>query len=288
MLTNDHNKCMFIGLPSSGKTSFIGALWHVVQSGEINAAYSVTSQPEDREYLNQLQSSFLDCKPPDRTKTGFEKKIELNMSEKTTGRVLDFIFPDLSGETYESQFEYRQLTLEYVNQIADSDCIMLFINPNHLKRPFLISQADPMLLGLEEQADEYEEEQVKWTPKTCQTQVILVDLLQMIADRIKKPCKVGIIISAWDEIQSVQQADPPLTPTSWLQDNLPLLVQYLKSNQREFSHEVFGVSAQGGRYAEDGDNSVLQLLPKQSERIIVQTNSEISNDITVPLTWLFN
>ena len=71
------NKCMFIGLPGSGKSSFIGALWHVASTGEINSAYSLTIQPNDREYLNKLQVDFLECKAPDRTKIEFKKKVPL-------------------------------------------------------------------------------------------------------------------------------------------------------------------------------------------------------------------
>ena len=58
-LASSSNHCTFMGLPSSCKSSFIGAFWHVVESGEIDSTYTVTVPPSDREYLNQLRKNFL-------------------------------------------------------------------------------------------------------------------------------------------------------------------------------------------------------------------------------------
>jgi hypothetical protein len=283
---------MFIGLPRSGKSSFIGALWHVVLSGEIDSAFSITAQPEDREYLNRLQTDFLECKAPERTKTDFEKKVELKIKDNTTGQFVDFIFPDLSGETYESQFEFRKLTNSYVEQIGESNSLMLFVNPDYIKKPNLISEATAMLDDIEEEQPNDQNlkvEEVKWIPKMCQTQIILVDILQMIINRISKPCKVGIVISAWDLIKNLpEENESNISPSEWLKKQMPLLDQFLLANRLSFSYEVFGVSAQGGQYAETENNTELQSFTKQSERIIVQVKNDISHDITVPIKWLFN
>ncbi|MDO1451351.1 hypothetical protein Q0590_34065 [Rhodocytophaga aerolata] len=283
---------MFIGLPSSGKTSFIGALWHVVLSGEIESAFSVIVQPENREYLNLLRNCFLECEAPERTKIEFEKKIELNIRDNKTGKTVDFIFPDLSGETYESQFEYRKLSVDYVNQISESNSLMLFINPDFIKKAHMISHAIAMFDNMEDDNNDADHgliDKVEWKPKMCQTQVVLVDLVQMIMNKIRKPCKVGIVISAWDVIKNLpDKTESEISPSEWLQAHLPLLKQYLSANKQTFHYEVFGVSAQGGKYDEKKDNTRLQSLIKQSERIIVQVGNTTSHDITIPIRWLFN
>ncbi|WP_158799417.1 hypothetical protein [Pedobacter sp. L105] len=302
MSSEQLNSCMFIGLPNSGKSSFIGALWHVVESGEIDSLYSITVQPDDREYLNSLRSSFLDCKSVERTKTESVKKIELEIKDNTNGQVMNFVFPDLSGETYESQFEYRKLTIDYIDQVSGCNSIMLFVNPDFIKKGHLILNVDEMLdfkdssnnLEINDKGNipgkqMKEDAEVKWTPKLCQSQVVLVDLLQIISKNIKLPCKINIIVSAWDVIVNLPDFGvPKLTPSEWFIEELPMLFQYLISNAEAFPHKVFGVSAQGGIYSEEDDENLeLQGKLKQSERIIVQSEKSVTHDITVPLKWLF-
>ncbi|HEX8016840.1 MAG TPA: hypothetical protein VF465_16535, partial [Flavobacterium sp.] len=271
------NKCMFLGLPNSGKSSFIGAFWHVVETGEIDAHYKVTTQPSDREYLNALRASFLNCQAPERTKTDFVKNIELSILDKTSKEEIELVFPDLSGETFSSQFAYRKITDDYIDQIQNCNGIMLFINPDFVKKANLIADSF-LMFGSEELSNNVEESAsslVPWDVKMSQTQVVIVDVLQMIFKYITKPCKISIVVSAWDLIKNMPLAENIQTPAEWLSRELPLLKQYLDANNASFKYNVFGVSAQGGSYKEDENDiiSKLQELVKQSERICVQHES---------------
>ncbi|MTH15873.1 hypothetical protein [Flavobacterium sp. LC2016-01] len=291
-MTEISNKCMFLGLPNSGKSSFIGALWHVMETSEIEANYTVKIQPEDREHLNMLRQSFLDCIAPERTKTGFVKNIKLSIVEKNSGVVSDFIFPDLSGETYSSQFSYRKMTKEYVDQIKECNGLMLFVNPDYIKSPNLISDIS-FLLGEDKAVTEetMTSEHVPWEIEMTQTQVVIVDVLQMIVRHINKPIKICLIISAWDLIKTLPGDDGAQTPVKWLGNRMPLLKQYLEANKSSFLYETFGVSAQGGSYKAEGKDTIVEQLllkNKQSERIIVQNGDSQSNDITMPLKWIIN
>lgn len=291
-------RCIFIGLPNSGKSSFIGALWHVVDSGELNALYSMHVQPEDREYLNSLRASFLGCVSVERTKTEFIKEIDLAVTENSTGRTIKFTFPDLSGETFESQFEYRKLSKHYLDQVSQCDCVMLFVNPDFLKKPELIAHANE-ILDFGDPVGEYglqraqgnvvgTGENSEWTPKQCQSQVILVDLLQMIRGSLPVPCKIIVVVSAWDLIKKLPTPYCDVNPKEWLAEHLPMLYQYLFCNEADFPFVVYGISAQGGAYSENPElNFPLQSKLKQSERIIVQSDDVTHNDITTPLKWIF-
>lgn len=284
-------RCTFLGLPSSGKTSFIGAFWHVVETGEIDSVYTVSLPPSDREYLNRLRKNFLDCEAPERTKTDFVEKIEIEIVERSTEKKVIFAFPDLSGETFESQFEYRKLTSDYDEQISKCNSIMLFVNPSKIKKSLSISAVNGMLEESDNEhttANPLKASPTKWIPKMCQTQVVLVDLMQIIRKRVNSTCKIGVIISAWDIVKnSLDKEEANLNPQNWLRNNLPLFHQYLLANQDFFPSKVFGVSAQGGEYHES-QNHTLQEKIRQSERIIIQSDNNISHDITVPLQWLFN
>ncbi len=284
-------RCTFVGLPSSGKTSFIGALWHVVESAEINSTYKVDVLPGDREYLNRLQKNFLACEAPERTKTDFVKKIEIEVTERSTGKVATFIFPDLSGETFKNQFEYRKIGTDYIAQVSGCDSLMLFISPINLKKNFPIS----ILNGMFNDGDDEVDQAMKtidlathWIPQMCQTQVVIVDLIQIIRKVVKTPYKIGVIVSAWDIIkQSLDKNQAAMTPDQWLKHELPLLSQYLQANHSVFPSKVFGISAQGGEY-KGNDNSELLSKERQSERLIVQSGDTINHDITQPLKWLFD
>lgn len=303
------NRCMFIGLPSSGKSSFIGALWHVFETDEIDVTYSMTAQPEDREYLNILRGDFLACNAPERTKTDFARRIELSIKDNSTGDIIDFVFPDLSGETYLNQYIYRKISEDYLAQINDCNSIMLFINPDRVKKSYLISSLNGMFddeantNAVEDGENRPDSEnlesnmqsQIDWKAEMSQTQTMLVDILQMIKNKLVKPCRICIIVSAWDLVNKLDtRIKPHVTPEQWLLHELPLLKQFLDANDSTFLHTVIGISAQGGSYKIDENTpdvagiANLQEIVNQSERIIVQQGESINNDITAPIKWLLN
>ena len=76
-------------------------------------------------------------------------------------------------------------------------------------------------------------------------------------------------------------------PKLWLENELPLLNQFLESNRDLLEFKIFGISAQGGDY--DGDKDKLQEEIHPSKRIIVQKETgEISSDISLPIKWLLD
>jgi hypothetical protein len=272
-------------LPLSGKTTFIAALWHVLESQEIESSFQITALPKDREYLNAIRDFWLDCKSVERTPTGSVRKVVLNITSSASKNSVDFLFPDVSGEMYFSQFESRQLTVEYLNMLKSANGIIVFINPDHIKQPFLISDALPVIGTSNSNGNEPTTK--PWAHADAPTQVVLVDLLQMISSYIESPFKISIVVSAWDVILESHDMDyQKLKPIEWVEKELPLLFQFLKSNENSFDSIVFGISAQGSKY--NADNSELQKFGKQSERIKIQLGDEITSDITHPIRWLLN
>jgi len=270
---------VLIGLPHSGKSTFIAALWYIVDSEELENSLTITELPEDREYLNALKDEWLSCKAFERTKTEHQYKISLNVYDRLIDVKTILQFPDVSGEIYNMQFEQRKVNVEYLNMIQSANGIILFINPDYLKEPILITAIDTCIGNT---TTPTEISQLKpWIHKDSPTQIVLVDLLQMIAFNISTPIKVAVVVSAWDVVLNSQK----ITPSKWIETTLPLLYQFLDSNKSLFKHIYFGISAQGGKYSED--NTELQLkLP--SDRIILQKDNEISKDITLPIKWLMH
>jgi hypothetical protein len=278
------NKCILIGLPQSGKSTFLAALWHVVESGEVDDSIKVSFLPIERDYLNRLRELWESCLPLERNKADFIQKIVLNITDNKNQVISDFVVPDVSGEMFELQFESRKLSSGYVEMLKSTNGVLLFIDPDKLIKPVLISDAYQLIC---DNCDPLKDESIikPWTHKGAPTQVVLVDLLQIISTYLDSRIRLGVIISAWDVIiESPDESYRKLTPSGWLDKELPLLSQFIQANSNCFETFIFGVSAQGSKYKDD--NLKLQSLSKSSKRIIVQTDSNISNDITLPVKWL--
>lgn len=273
----DKNSCILIGLPHSGKSTFIAALWHIIENNELDCSLTITGLPEDREYLNDLRDSWLSCKVIERNKGEYKHHILLNVKDKNSQKITEFIFPDVSGEMYENQFEYRKYDYEFLEMIDNSDGIILFINPQDLREPILISDIN---VHFENESSETETPK-NWNHKLAPTQVVLVDLLQMIAYNTSRSMKLAVIISAWDLVNG----NNTIKPSKWIAKSLPLLFQFLNANDTIFTTNYYGISAQGGDYSNDISKL---LLISPLERILVQTESDKSKDISLPIKWLLD
>lgn len=279
MTTNNINNYILIGLPHSGKSTFIAALWHIVESEDLEGSLIIKGLPEDSEYLNSLRDTWLSFRDFERTKVENKHHIILTISKRSNPTISQLRFPDVSGEMYKIQFENRKLDLEYLKMIQTANGIILFINPDYIIEPQLISNIDDCI-GIEE-FDKSEDVVKNWEFKFTPTQVILIDLLQMIMQNITNPIKIAVVVSAWDVIINIKETKP----SDWISTSLPLLFQFLKANDSLLKFTFFGISAQGGNYSEH-KNELSYKTP--AERIIVQNELEISNDITLPIKWLLN
>src|SRR6185369_7165301 len=114
---SNSTSCLTIGLPKSGKTTFIAALWHVVDSKELEDSLQIKSLPEDRTYLHDIRSKWIACKDLERTTLDGAKDISLDITDVATGKEFIFHFPDLSGEMFELNFESRKLDNAYANKL---------------------------------------------------------------------------------------------------------------------------------------------------------------------------
>lgn len=69
MITNNsQNHFLMIGLPQTGKTTFLAALWHVVKNlHEVPGALSLKKLQGDQEHLNRICDNWLEFKQVART-----------------------------------------------------------------------------------------------------------------------------------------------------------------------------------------------------------------------------
>lgn len=268
-----------IGLPSSGKTTYLAALWHILSSNEIESQFTLDTMLGDNAYLDRIAESWRECKKLDRTSLGAETDFSVNVREISTGKKAVLHFSDLSGESYDLQISSRTCTPEYVAGFEGQGGILLFVTAN--KATDGVSIVDmPIFEKPTEQPQA--SESIEWSHSHIPSQVKLVDILQFLQEIPFKNFKrkLAIMISAWDVINNAT-----LTPDLWLEREYPLLHQFLFNNSSSFEFQVYGISAQGGSI--ENDISKLELAQKiPSNRIICVGPSKKSHDITSPIAWI--
>lgn len=276
-----------IGLPASGKTTFLAALWHICDAKEISTDLVLDTMVGDFTYLEEIVDSWRKSIKVPRTSSRDETQITIRLRHVPTGQIFSLQFPDLSGESFNKQFSDRRCENDYVASYNEEGGMLLFINADRPSDGRDIIELMPILEG-EDSSDETEEVQT-WSPDGVPHQVRLVDLLQFVQ---RPPFKVsrrrvGVIISAWDAI-----SQDGVTPSFWFKREYPLLDQFLESNAGSFEYRVYGVSAQGGEVpkAEDAEaehqsrNRLLSITP--SERVSCVLENVVSNDLTLPVCWI--
>jgi len=278
---------VIVGLPESGKTTFLAALWHVITAREVPTRLAFHNlRVGSVSHLNDIAARWRDAKEQDRTAIGGNRFVSMNLLD-ADGEPIEITFPDVAGEAYRQMWEERDYTPE-IEEYLKALGVLLFIHADTIRAPSWIVDEVALCkaLGLP-----FEEGQViSWHPRLSPTQVPLVDFLQLLR---RPPFDIGprrlaLMLSAWDKAR-----DDGLTPEVYLKTKLPLLNQYLTLGLDEWTWRVYGLSAQGGDYdstdvrvAKKDDAANLRNLDRPSERIQVVGYGGAIHDLTEPLAWL--
>jgi hypothetical protein len=250
MKNQTNNLFLLIGLPSTGKTSFLAALWYMVGQSRVECELSLDHLEGDSQYLNLIRDAWSEYRPVPRNTAHTEKHVAMWLKNPKTGTVGRLTFPDLSGEAFRSQWTQRQVPTAYDKELAEAAGGVLFVNPvgpEKIIKPIRIDNINAVLEGIG--GEDVKKTKIKSTPwdiERSPTQVQLVDILQFMAGRshFHAPFRLAVVVSAWDLVRPANRQ-----PSKWVATELPLLKQYLDSNGELFETSFYGVSAQGGRYA---------------------------------------
>jgi hypothetical protein len=274
-------KKLMVGLPGAGKTTFLAALWHVVEEGDIETALKLKELHGDRRHLDVIRDNWLCLKKTERTKTANEQLVSMIL-EGPDGDSIELFLPDMSGESFDGYWTDRRWDMDHEDLVQEASGALFFIHPSAIVVPHRIDAVDRILSEFVEEVAEEVVEEGDLSPfdkKDVPTQVKLVEILQFIESRRENrdAFNISVVVSAWDLLENHETC-----PEDWLRKRLPLLFQYLKSNVKTFPFEVYGVSAQGGDL--DSDMEVLQKTMRPSERIrVVRKGDSSCNNITLPI-----
>ncbi len=275
-----------MGLPGSGKTTFLAALWHVLDDRSSETRLKLKGLSIDRTYLHQIATDWRACSQVQRTKLEHEQSVVLSLASGNSD--FELTVPDLSGEGFEQQLSDRKIAVGHHEIIQRATGFVLFVHPRMKEgtrltysrqlRTILNDASQPAMAGSAPlSASE------PWSIEKLPTQVALVELLQFALDCAVSKVRVAVIFSAWD---LVEHASFKGTPHEYMARELPLLRQFLESNNDRLDHTVFGVSAQGGDIMVGEQKKALLDLDDALKRIKVLHGNEASQDITMPIAWL--
>ena len=119
---------LIIGYPSSGKSTYLVALWYLITEQKGNISNLILEKLDgDDEYLNSLLDKWLKCEELGRTNR--TTHINIKLKDVNNGNLIDLMFPDMDGETYNQQFEERKWNTDFQDLVDKSNGSLLFINP---------------------------------------------------------------------------------------------------------------------------------------------------------------
>jgi GTPase SAR1 family protein len=297
-------KVLVIGLPRAGKTTYLAAFWHLLLSEEVADALQMSDLQPFREHLNNITALWRQWKKIARTTLPKERVVTINLRIPGSADDYELAVPDASGEAFSRIFETRRCSADFEALASEAEAVMLFIHPSQAIPPQTIDVKVDALADLidaafddhgatdvpengtaaaepSKQDEAAQPEPLKFSPKYATYQSKLVDLLQISRSfRGTRPQKLAVVISAWDLC-----AVEGFTPEEWLKERLPLLHQYLNSNDDVCSFEIYGISAQGAELKTPG---ALVDVIRASDRIKVVHKGQESKDLTLPIRYVLS
>lgn len=312
-----------LGLPEAGKSSFIAALSHLLQFREVPTVLTLARLSAEDKYLFEMRSAWQNCKPFGRTGGGPVHPINLHLLTARSSQVdvffPDVVGEEFEeqwrGREWSAEFteavSSSSALLLFINartlakpvskvDVANAEIEILkaigvdaediegvdipVTRVTEIKPDASTNAGEAIVREVATQGAEgviaIHDPKI-WNPRNADAQVKIVDILQELASfGENKFWKLGVIISAWDIVKKQMEV---VSPSEWLEKECPFVSQYLASNPGSFDPKVFGVSAQGGDPAEDGDK--LRAYDSQSERVHLVYDGYEGHDLTRVLAW---
>jgi hypothetical protein len=287
-MTDAFGKIALIGLPRTGKSTYLGALWNLIQDDDDASIHEVQVKG-DRSYLQFLGERVASLEEIRRTDVESEEAFQVTVGLLSRPSI-ELYIPDLSGETLRILVEDREWHGLLQAAIKGAHGILLFVHPNRVRQPIRTNFTDEMVTEFLtitpsiEEGDEVENtnesnESPRFKSRFACTAAQLIDAIENILDDMKgdPPIRLGIIISAWDEV------DGQVTPQEWMEQELPAVWSLCQSNSDLLEVAIFGVSALGGRLPEERED----LLLKRSvyERAFACEGDGSPAPLSRPLEW---
>lgn len=279
MQTQNHN-ILVIGMSKMGKTHFGGQLYGRLQTKEY--AFKIDETPDDLSLFEEVWEKLNDGLEGEHTKTNSHQTIGLPIISDD-GLKMELVYPDYGGEQIRGMIEQREISDIWQQQIQQSNHWFLFIRPDLMEK---ISDVTTQFYQQIEQ-----EKEVKSPPTKKLNQIpenssaFYVELLQTFlfvkkraTKKADKP-KLTILLSCWDKLKLPDDT----VPMDKLNDSMPFLANFVKSNWSKNNLEVLGLSSLGRDLDLKKNNEDFQINGPEEYGYLILPDGKKSKDLTLLL-----
>lgn len=288
----EQRKCLIAGLPESGKSTYLGALWNTINfhkdKEQMKLKAAPNNPPDNVEQLMALSTRWVNVEDMDRTSSDVPDSISFNLTNGTEEFVLEV--PDFRGESIR-QIITRNQPKSFDEWIEMGDTLL-----------YMISDVSAGIFADDYQEDENEETaDSEVIPEFDIKKMTPAALNMLILRYFSERCrfrKVVICLTAWDEV--IKNCGKT-NPTTYLKEQSPALYNFIEYH---FPNVVtyFGLSAQGEKYDYEtitdleGNKQLtvtaeckrrLQEKTRNGTRAFAVVDKEENYDITLPIAALF-
>ena len=277
-------KCMIAGLPGSGKSTYIGALWYCLMHPEkiegIKLVADKMNLADDLTVLNRLSDAYKNVKLIDRNYSDQNETVQINLKVADSDTRLQVEVPDFLGENFRDLVELKEseLVSKWLN---DTDTLVYFMN--EVTPPEFEDDHGPE----DDESPMPAKDVPPFSIKTISAVAMNIMVLKCLLSK-KTFKKVVIVLSWWDK--NTDNGAVPNNPQKYLKEYSPALFNFIQYHIPNF--EIIGLSAQGLEYPKEDQGNYeetkkeIKTKTREGKRSFVEIEDEILHDLSLPLYLL--
>ena len=275
----DRKKCMIVGLPGSGKSTFLGALWYNLCNNEGKMLMKKGDFPSQITLLQKLENLWQRVEKIERNSTeqNIVDDVEIILKQNDTQEEITLNVPDFCGEKFYNIVEQGN-TDEIEEWCKESDSLLYMVSD---VRSNMFIDDDKM-----DNQSEGDEDVLPLDAKQMSPAAINMMILKFLLAH-KKFKRVVLAITRWDKV--INDGIEPKNmenPEIWLKNNSPAFYNFVK----HFFPDVYiiGLSAQGCDYEKEGFDKEAVLIKTEDGNRAYVCDDDIHYDLSLPLNFLLS
>jgi hypothetical protein len=262
---------LIVGKPKSSKTTFLAQFVTIARKDKSTLRFWKT--PEN---IQPIQDAITRLRKGDEAQsTSADSTSAIKLPVSIDQHQFELNCPDYGGEQVNYILDQREMDAKWKELVESSDSWIVFIRPQSLPATFDLSNKSAQEMRQEIDLNNGPEFKIS-------EQSSYIELLQFMCS-VKKSSfqrklirpKLTIALTCWDELTL------ETTPGEYIQDHLPLLNQFIRTNWVKESIKVMGVSAQGFELNEQNKELYLDDGPEKFPFIVRESSREKINDLTL-------
>ena len=275
-----------MGLPASGKTTFLVAFTYMLL--EQTEKVCLHMKPQDvqegltEEFKKEIER-WTNFESLHHTGVGQVHKMKYTLYDADGVRYILEV-PDRSGETFDAIIRDRYIDDNTIGDWLRPDEIIILINLERMNvgdKESLLTELPPSMQTLLAEDGENAVLEGKNNSSMLPGQFALVELLQMLCFTRKCTVDIKFIISAWDRVEAYNNGKESIIPKEIFQEKLPLVYQFLNTNEDSYNVQYWGVSAQGSDFQDPDEIEKMSYAVEAMERVkVVDPMGKISYDLS--------